>query len=128
MSDGAACFDFYSIDGGVLHSGTTREQSFRTGIAIEVPDGYVLKVYSRSGHGFRHGVRLVNAVGICDADFRGEIIIRLRMDSKYGMLEIKPGDRIAQGMIVPVPKVYFNEVEELSETERGDKGYGSTGR
>jgi dUTP pyrophosphatase len=73
-------------------------------------------------------VRLANAVGICDADFRGEIIIRLRMDSKYGMLEIRPGDRIAQGMIVPVPKVCFNEVEELNETERGDKGYGSTGR
>ena len=83
-------------------------------------------IYSRSGHGFKNDVRLANCVGVIDADYRGELMVKLTGDT-YGQLTIKPGDRIAQAMLVPVMKVHFKEVQELSETVRGAGGFGSTG-
>lgn len=124
---GSACFDFYSLTTGVLHEDSSRV--FHTGLEVEVPEGHVLLLFSRSGHGFKHGIRLSNCVGVIDSDFRGEIVAKLHHDPSYPSTKVgvKAGDRIVQGLVVPIPKVEFEEVEELSETQRGAKGFGSTG-
>ena len=121
---GAACFDIRTIEAGKVPAYGVRR--FRTGLAFEVPDGYVLKVYSRSGHGFNHGLRLSNIVGIIDSDYRGEVIICITNDSGFHF-EFEAGDRIAQGMIDLAPQVELAEADSLSETARGAGGFGSTG-
>lgn len=83
--------------------------------------------YSRSGHGFKNGIRLCNSVGVIDSDYRDSVKVRLVNDS-YVPFSINPGDRILQAMIIPVPSIDLVEVEELSDTERGIGGLGSTGK
>jgi dUTP pyrophosphatase len=125
-SEGAACFDIeaYSVkaDGNKTLCGT--------GLAFEIPEENVLLLFSRSGHGFKHGVSLANCVGVVDSDYRGEVMTKLVQDERdhaNAPLEIKPGDRVLQGLILPVQRVKFLESLELSETERGEGGFGSTG-
>ena len=84
-----------------------------------------MMIYSRSGHGFNWGVRLANCVGVIDSDYRGEVKVKLQADGCA--MTVSKHDRIAQAMIIPVPKVQFTEVEALSETVRGAGGFGSTG-
>jgi dUTP pyrophosphatase len=122
-SDGAACFDLYSIEGGFVE----REDTFKTGLAFEIPEGHVMLVFSRSGHGFKNDTRLANCVGVIDHDYRGEVMVKLRHDSDVGTLSVGVGDRIAQAMIVPYPKVEFTWADDLSDTDRGTGGFGSTG-
>ena len=91
----------------------------------------VMLVFSRSGHGFNHAVRLANSVGVIDSDYRGEVKVKLACDDcpdDEPPLKINPGDRIAQAMVLPIPRVEFEEVTELSATARGQGGFGSTGR
>lgn len=123
---GAACFDLGTIDGGEVgpNGGTL---ACRTGLAFEVPAGHVMLIYSRSGHGFKNSVRLVNAVGVIDADYRGEVAVKLINDSPLAF-HVEPGDRIAQAMIIPAPAVTLVEAAELSDTDRGAGGFGSTGQ
>lgn len=121
---GAACFDIATIEG--VHLAPGQQRVLPTGLAFEVPDGHVLLVYSRSGHGFKYGVRLANGTGVIDSDFRGELKLALRNDSDTPFI-CWGGDRIAQGMLVPIPRCEIVEVEELSATERGEGGLGSTG-
>ena len=121
---GAACFDLHSISADTVEPGMACE--FRTGLAVEIPDGHVMLVYSRSGNGFKYGVRLANCTGIIDSDYRGEIIVKLRNDGAVPLAVIR-GDRIAQAMVLPVPSVELIETDELSTTERGAGGFGSTG-
>ena len=83
-------------------------------------------LFSRSGHGVRHGIRLANSVGVIDSDYRGEIIVGLRNDN-WTRFDVRPGDRIAQALLVPVHEVELIQVAELSETVRGAGGLGSTG-
>lgn len=83
-------------------------------------------VCSRSGHGFNYGVRLSNCVGVIDSDYRGEVMVKLHNDSE-DTYWVEAGDRIAQAYIVPVPRVVFEVAEQLSITERGNGGFGSTG-
>lgn len=120
---GAACFDLYSARKVMVRAEDM--QSVGTGIAVEVPEGYALMLYSRSGHGVKR-VSLANSVGVIDSDYRGEIKALIKNDGFFAM-EIHPGDRIAQGMIIPVNQVIFEE-GELSDTERGTGGFGSTGK
>lgn len=129
-TDGSGCFDLFAL----MDIDTPRSVYLgipvliRTGLAFEIPQGHVMMVYSRSGHGFKNATRLANCTGIIDSDYRGELMLKLSKDSEYSdTLTVKNGDRIAQGMIVPIPKVQFVEAEELSETERGAGGFGSTG-
>lgn len=124
-SDGAACFDLYAADTVAVAPG--RRVVVKTDVAFEVPQGYVLKLYSRSGHGFKHGVRLANGTGIIDSDYRGHVPVCLQNDGNQAFI-VELGDRVAQAMIVPVPRVEFQVVDELSETVRGEGGFGSTGR
>lgn len=123
-SDGAACFDLYSLTDG--HVGMVPVMC-DTGLAFEVPEGHVMLVFSRSGHGFKDGVRLINCVGVIDHDYRGEVKVKLHKDTHGNGLDIKKGDRIAQAMIIPYPKVGFVWADELSYTDRGAGGFGSTG-
>lgn len=99
-----------------------------TGLKMEIPEGHGLFIFSRSGHGFVNDVRLSNCVGVIDSDYRGEIFVKLHADFNYGAspLTIKHGDRIAQGVVMKLPKVEFVE-GSLSATERGEGGIGSTG-
>lgn len=129
-TDGSACFDLVAVGCGDQHPLYYHEgHTFRTGLAFEVPAGHVMLIFSRSGHGFNHGTRLANCVGVIDSDYRGELQVRLFADSpKRDVLRVNPGDRIAQAMLVPIPQVELLEVEELTPTERGEGGFGSTGK
>lgn len=119
---GAACFDLHALE----EVGFFKGWSFRTGIAVEIPEGHAMMIYSRSGHGFRSDTRLANAVGILDSDYRGEVMVRLFNDGDEPFI-VRKGDRIAQAMIVPIPRVEIEVVEELTATARGTGGFGSTG-
>lgn len=122
----AACFDLYSAEYGRVMP--NYHSVFSTGLAFEIPEGYCMKIYSRSGQGFAHNIRLANCVGIIDSDYRGEIKVKLTSDSNHEVYDVKPGDRIAQCEIVPVIKAGFVVVDALSETKRGAGGFGSTGK
>lgn len=127
---GAACFDLHVVgltQPVMVFQG--QPLTLRTGLAFEIPPGFVMLVFSRSGHGFNYDTRLANAVGVIDSDYRGEVLVRLTSDSdRLDVLTIKNGDRIAQAMLVEVPRVELVEVDDLSETWRGAGGIGSTGR
>lgn len=130
-TEGAACFDIRawltpSIRWKGVVVGAGMQRHINTGLAFEVPEGHVMLVYSRSGHGFKNQVRLSNSVGVIDSDYRGELLVSLHCDSSVSML-VNHGDRIAQAMILPVPLVELVEAQELSETVRGANGGGSTG-
>lgn len=127
---GAACFDLHALLDKDLILCTERSVSISTGLAFEIPDGHVMQVFSRSGHGFKHHVRLVNGTGIIDSDYRGELRIGLTMDrddSADFRLTIRNGDRIAQALLMPVRQWRMQEVAYLNQTARGNGGYGSTG-
>lgn len=97
-----------------------------TGIAVEIPNGYFGAVFARSGLATKEGLRPANAVGVCDSDYRGEYIVALHNDSDTPRT-VTPGERIAQLVIMPYLQVDFEEVNELSDTVRGEGGFGSTG-
>ncbi|MFA5166752.1 MAG: dUTP diphosphatase [Candidatus Paceibacterota bacterium] len=122
---GSACFDIYADSFANIFPGEA--DIIRTALAFEIPAGYVLKIYSRSGHGFKNGIRLANGTGIIDSDYRGELQIKLHNDGTE-RFEVEPGYRIAQGMLEKVEQVQFKVVAELSETERGKGGFGSSGK
>lgn len=126
---GAACFDLYvPAYAGEYWLQPGDSATVSTGMAFEVPEGHVMLVFSRSGHGFNFDTRLANCVGVIDSDYRGEVMVKLTRDREYGEeLCVRGGDRIAQAMVVPFPRVTFLEVGGLSMTERGTGGFGSTG-
>ena len=106
---------------------TPGETSFiKTGIALEVPVGYAGLIYARSGLACKKGLAPANKVGVIDADYRGEIMVALHNHSNEAV-NVEPGERIAQLVITPFFTAVFNEVEELSNTVRGEGGFGSTG-
>ena len=140
VHDGDACFDLHAcmVD-GMAYIGRHVEPgypvTFGTGLAFEVPEGWAMLIFSRSGQGFKHGVRLANCVGVIDAGFRGEVMVKLTSDALESDFNadkppyfVQPGDRIAQAMLVPVHRIAFEVVDELSESERGAGGLGSTGQ
>lgn len=124
-TEGAACFDLKSVEDGVLRE--FDKKVYRTGLAFEVPEGYVMLIFSRSGQGFNQSIRLSNCVGVVDSDYRGEVKVALHKDSAFSAI-VSRGDRIAQAMIVPAIQVDLEEVDALTETNRGSNGFGSTGR
>lgn len=138
-TDGSACFDLYAAHDaivGAYHENpdeiqpdrTHRHSVVGTDLAFEIPQDHVMLVFSRSGHGFKNQVRLQNCVGVIDSDYRGEVKVALVQDSmSQDPLVVKAGDRIAQALVLPVHQVAFHEVNELSDTVRGNGGFGSTG-
>lgn len=123
-SKGAACFDIYAYYDGYVPPG--EHSKLATGLAFEIPDGYTMLVYPRSGMSTKQGLRLANCVAVIDSDYRGELLVPLYNDSRV-IQSVRAGDRIAQAMLVKADQISFEEVQELSETARGDGGFGSTG-
>lgn len=123
----AAGFDLYASKACVIESGQC--VLVHTGLAIEIPTGYWGGIYARSGLATKQGLRPANAVGVIDSDYRGEVMVALYNDSSYDR-EIQVGDRIAQFILAPIccPTDEFQVVKELSDTSRGEGGFGSTGR
>ncbi len=118
--------DIYSgmTEAVTIKPGTT--EFIKTGIAMEIPAGLVGLIYARSGMACKKGVAPANKVGVIDSDYRGEIIVALYNHSDAAVT-IEPGDRVAQIVLAPYITAAFNEVQELSDTVRGDGGFGSTG-
>ena len=98
-----------------------------TGVSIALPEGYAAFVVPRSGLAAKHGITVVNSPGTIDAGYRGEIKVVLLNTDKVTPFEVVAGDRIAQLIVMPVSKAVFTPVAELSESGRGDGGFGSTG-
>ena len=99
---------------------------YYTGLAIEIPYGYVGLIFPRSSI-FKAGLSLSNAVGVIDSGYRGEIMAVFNKKFGMNLTNYEVGDRVAQIMILPYPTVTFVESEDLSETDRGSGGFGSTG-
>lgn len=123
-TNGAAAFDFYLPENIKIYG--FHKLKIPLGIAVEIPEGYALLIIPRSSLGFKTRLRQSNSVGLIDSDYRGEINLVLDNNSFF-VKHLKAGERVAQGFIIPVPQVEFEEVNELSETERGTGGFGSTG-
>lgn len=98
-----------------------------TGIAMAIPAGYGGFVFARSGLGIRHGIAPANAVGVIDSDYRGEVLVGLRNYSQVPFV-VEPGERVAQLVLMPVCSPEAEECDSLDETDRGEGGFGSTGR
>ena len=98
----------------------------RTGLALEIPEGYFGAIFARSGLSTKNGLRPSNCLGVIDCDYRGEVLIPLHNDSEY-VQTVFQGDRIAQLIVLPYQDLYFDVVEELEDSKRGEKGFGSTG-
>lgn len=130
-SPGASGMDLRAMlmpqEGGRLHLHPGNRVLVPTGFAIELPAGFEAQVRPRSGLAFKHGVTVLNTPGTIDEDYRGEIGVILINLSRDIIFPIVDGDRIAQLVIAPVTRFPVEEVAELTETGRGDGGFGSTG-
>lgn len=98
-----------------------------TGLSFEIPAGYEIQTRPRSGLAWKHGLTIVNTPGTIDADYRGEVKILL-LNNGQEPIELKDQERIAQCVLVPVIQAVWSLVDDLSETERGAGGFGSTGK
>ena len=124
-TDGAAGLDVVAAEDLTLEPG--QRHAVATGFAIAIPPGYEVQVRPRSGLALKHGITCLNTPGTIDEDYRGEVkVILANLGSEP--FEVRRGERIAQIVPAPVLKAKFTEVAELSETERGAGGFGSTGR
>ncbi|TXK09205.1 dUTP diphosphatase [Microbacterium saccharophilum] len=122
---GDAGADLVSAESVRLEPG--RRALVGTGVRIALPDGYVAFVVPRSGLAAKHGITIVNAPGTVDAGYRGEIKVSLLNTDLDSAFDIAPGDRIAQLIVMPVPRATFLPVTTLEGSARGDGGFGSTG-
>ena len=109
-----------------LYIGPHETVKVGTGIACELPEGYCALIFARSGLATKLGLRPANCVGLCDEDYRGEYIVALHNDTGKVQV-IEHGDRIAQVVFVPYTQAKFEVVDNLSDTNRGEGGFGSTG-
>ena len=132
---GAAAWDCYAREDEVIDCNPV---AIKLGFCLELPPGYVAYIIPRSSTGYKTGLRCPNSIGVIDSDFRGEVaaIFENKFEGRVynGSLipfknhEIKAGERVCQMIVDKLPDVDLMEVDELSETERGDGGFGSTGR
>ena len=122
---GDAGLDLYALEDGALGPG--ERASIRTGIAVEIPAGQAGLVLPRSGLAAKHGIALVNAPGLIDAGYRGEVRVLLLNTDRSATFPISAGDRIAQLVLVNVQTPEVVEVGDLALSERGGGGFGSSG-
>lgn len=131
-TQGSACFDLYAAIDEPYYCWTGKPVIVPTGLKFDISEGYVLMIYSRSGHGFKSNVRLSNCVGVIDSDYVDEVMIKLSQDitltNGHGFT-VNPGDRIAQGMLIPVTRVRMVEINKAPD-KKGNRngGMGSTGK
>ena len=119
--------DLYNMEGCDLVIKPHSTVMVKLGFAIEIPEGYAGLVFARSGLASKRGIAPANKVGVVDSDYRGEWMVALHNHTE-SEVTVEGGERIAQLCIVPFLKAEFEEAEELSETERGGGGFGSTGK
>lgn len=124
QTEGAACADIFADAEVTIYQGETKV--IPTNIALEIPEGYEVQIRARSGLSLKQGLVITNGVGTIDADYRGGVGIILTNISK-NVIYIRKGDRVGQATIKEVLTMSFEEVEELTNTKRGDGGFGSTG-
>jgi dUTP pyrophosphatase len=124
--EGDAGFDLHAAEAVTIGPG--ERASVGTGIAVAIPDGQAGLVIPRSGLAARHGISVVNAPGLIDSGYRGEVRVLLLNTDRSEPFAVQPGDRVAQLVIVAVETGGIEEVSELDETARGVGGFGSTGR
>jgi dUTP pyrophosphatase len=122
---GDAGFDLVACDSVVLGPG--ERAVVPTGLAVEIPEGYAAFVQPRSGLAARHGITIVNSPGLVDSGYRGEVLVVLRNTDSEERFTVEPGMRIAQLVVLQVPEVALTEVDALTESDRGARGYGSSG-
>lgn len=125
-SEYAAGYDLYAATEESIDIAPHSTVKVGTGISVELPNGTFGAIFARSGLATKKGLRPANCVGVCDSDYRGEYIVAIHNDTDE-MMTIAAGERIAQLIVMPFVAVEFNTVEELTETQRGDGGFGSTG-
>ncbi|MEO8092736.1 MAG: dUTP diphosphatase [bacterium] len=123
---GDAGLDLYAAEAATLGPG--ERASVGTGVALEIPEGHAGLVLPRSGLAARHGISLVNAPGLIDSGYRGEIRVLLLNTDRTEPFEITVGERIAQLLITPFAAAELVEATELAASARGDGGFGSSGR
>ena len=126
-SEYAAGVDLYACIDKPIEIQPHETVKIGTGLAMELPTGYFGAIFARSGLATKQGLRPANCVGCCDSDYRGDYIVPLHNDTDITQTVI-PNERIAQLVIMPYLPVDFTEVDELTETERGDGGFGHTGK
>ena len=126
-SDYAAGADLYALIDAPIEFAPNETKLIHTGIAMEIPEGFAGLIYARSGLASKKGLAPANKVGVVDADYRGEIMVALHNHSSE-TVSIEPNERIAQLVITPFLKAVYEEVNELSDTVRGEGGFGSTGK
>ena len=124
-TDGAAAYDLVSIERVFIPCGET--VAVNTGLSMEIPEGWRGDIYSRSGLAL-NGVVVANSPGKIDSDYRGEIKVILHNNRAAQVVGIEAGDSIAQLELAPTYTLEFEETTDLSDTERGEKGLGSTGK
>lgn len=125
-SEDAAGWDLYAATEKDIDIAPHSTVKINTGIAIEIPKGCFGGIYARSGLATKQGLRPANCTGVIDADYRGEVIVALHNDTNE-MQTIESGDRIAQLIVQPFMEINFREVDDLTDTERNNNGFGSTG-
>ena len=123
---GDAGLDLHACE--AAHIGPGERWSVGTGIAVEIPDGHAGLVLPRSGLAREHGIAIVNAPGLIDSGYRGEISVLLLNTDPAETFRIEPGDRIAQLVIAPIAPAEPVEADSLAESARGEGGFGSSGR
>lgn len=123
----AAGMDLYACTSSPIIIAPHDTVKISTGIAMEIPDGYFGGVFARSGLATKQGLRPSNCCGIIDSDYRGDVIVALHNDTNIPQT-IQPMERVAQLIIMPYLPVEFEEVDTLSDTDRGTGGFGSTGK
>ncbi len=126
-SEYAAGYDLYACTTNPITIPPHSTVKVGTGLAMEIPNGYFGAIFARSGLATKQGLRPANAVGVIDSDFRNEVIVALHNDTVLPKT-IEPKERIAQLVVIPYLPLEFELVDELSDTERGGGGFGSTGK
>lgn len=126
-SAAAAGYDLYAASADEIMIPAHTTVKIGTGLAIELLNGTFGAIFARSGLATKKGLRPANCVGVVDSDYRGEVMVAVHNDTDETQ-SIEAGDRIAQLIVMPYLPIKFEEVEELSDTERGADGFGSTGK
>ena len=126
-SEYAAGYDLYAATNQILDIAPHSTIKVGTGLSFELPEGTFAAIFARSGIATKRGLRPANCVGVIDSDYRGPVIVALHNDTEE-LQFIEPGERIAQMILLPYIEMKFNEVDELSDTSRGDSGFGASGK
>lgn len=126
-SEYAAGYDLYAAIENNITVPAHSTEKIGTGLSFELPDETFAAIFARSGLATKQGLRPANCVGVCDSDYRGEYIVAIHNDTDEDKI-IEPGERIAQMILIPYIPMIFVETDELSESGRGQDGFGSTGK